>query len=147
MLCLPGLLPVTSFTGSQLPVLSYCVSWCISLLWLQTICSVKHGPDYHNSRSRSSLSAGDISSGSDLQLRLHLLPAKTGDLKMKQQKKEYIIVQDWKGQARGGGRKRHLWFWNMFVHSRKHAKNPMCSARWFLSLRTVLNHLKRTDYA
>lgn len=43
MLCLPCLLPVTSFTGSQLPALSYCVSWCISLLWLQTFCSVKHG--------------------------------------------------------------------------------------------------------
>lgn len=146
MLCLPGLLPVTSFTGSQLPALSYCVSWCISLLWLQTICSVKHGPDYHNSRSRSSLSAGDISSGSDLQLRLHLLPAKTGDLKMTHTKKRIYNCTRLERTGTRGGRKRHLWFWNMFVHSRKHAKNPMCSARWFHSLRTVLNHLKRTDY-
>lgn len=135
-LCLPCSLPVTSFTGSQHPALNYCVSWCISLLWLQTFCRVKHG------RITITGAPGAL-------LALETFPQEVichivfTSYQLRQERRKKEGLYNCTSEHRLGGKKYIFGFGIHLVHSRKHAENPVSSARWFLLLWTVFKSFKK----
>lgn len=111
-LCLPCSLPVTSFTGSQHPALNYCVSWCISLLWLQTFCRVKHG------RITITVAPGAL-------LALETFPQEVichivfTSYQLRQERRKKEGLYNCTSEHRLGGKKYIFWFWNPFSPFKK----------------------------